>query len=101
MAGSGNAHLRGSDMVLRAENVNVEFNIGDKKIVRAVSGVSIDIAKGETLAVQFRKSVTATSKTDFGFSVFEWNRYHSIKGRKTACSKTTNANDFSGPNFIT
>ena len=51
MAGSGNAHLRGSDMVLRAENVNVEFNIGDKKIVRAVSGVSIDIAKGETLAV--------------------------------------------------
>jgi peptide/nickel transport system ATP-binding protein len=38
-------------MVLRAENVNVEFNIGDKKIVRAVSGVSIDIAKGETLAV--------------------------------------------------
>ena len=51
MAGSGNAHLRGRDMVLRAENVNVEFNIGDKKIVRAVSGVSIDIAKGETLAV--------------------------------------------------
>jgi peptide/nickel transport system ATP-binding protein len=38
-------------MVLRAENVNVEFNLGDKKIVRAVSGVSIDIAKGETLAV--------------------------------------------------
>ena len=51
MAGSGNAHLRGSDMVLRAENVNVEFNLGDKKVVRAVSGVSIDIAKGETLAV--------------------------------------------------
>jgi peptide/nickel transport system ATP-binding protein len=38
-------------MVLRAENVNVEFNLGDKKVVRAVSGVSIDIAKGETLAV--------------------------------------------------
>ena len=51
MAGSGNAHLRGSDMVLRAENINVEFNLGEKKIVRAVSGVSIDIAKGETLAV--------------------------------------------------
>jgi len=51
MAGSGNAHLRGDGMVLRAIDINVEFNLGSQKIVKAVSGVSIDIAKGETLAV--------------------------------------------------
>ena len=51
MAGTGNAHLRGDEMVLRANDINVEFDLGDNKIVKAVSGVSIDIAKGETLAV--------------------------------------------------
>jgi peptide/nickel transport system ATP-binding protein len=38
-------------MVLRALDVNVEFSVADKKVVKAVSGVSIDIAKGETLAI--------------------------------------------------
>ena len=51
MAGSGNAHLREGDLVLRAENIHVEFNLGKNKVVKAVSGVSIDIAAGETLAV--------------------------------------------------
>jgi len=51
MAGTGNAHLRRDGIVLRANDINVEFDLGDNKIVKAVSGVSIDIAKGETLAV--------------------------------------------------
>ena len=51
MAGTGRAHLRGEEMVLRAEDINVNFTLGDGKTVQAVSGVSFDIAKSETLSI--------------------------------------------------
>ena len=51
MAGTGRAHLRGEEMVLRAEDINVNFSLGDGKTVQAVSGVSFDIAKSETLSI--------------------------------------------------
>jgi peptide/nickel transport system ATP-binding protein len=51
MAGTGRAHLRGDEMVLRAEDINVNFSLGDGKTVQAVSGVSFDIAKSETLSI--------------------------------------------------
>ncbi|MDY7102232.1 MAG: oligopeptide/dipeptide ABC transporter ATP-binding protein [Actinomycetota bacterium] len=52
MAGSGNAHLRDdADVLLRVEDLTVEFPAGGKRVVHAVSGISFDIARGETLGL--------------------------------------------------
>ncbi|WP_436795928.1 ABC transporter ATP-binding protein [Actinospongicola halichondriae] len=52
MAGSGTAHLRDSDdIVLRVENLTVEFPAGRGRTVHAVTDVSFDVAKGETLGI--------------------------------------------------
>ncbi len=50
MAGSGKAHLR-DEALLRVEDLTVEFPIGRDRAVKAVSGISFDIAKGETLGL--------------------------------------------------
>ena len=51
MAGTGTAHLRpAADTLLRVEDLVVEFPAGRQK-VHAVSGVSLDIRKGETLGL--------------------------------------------------
>ncbi|MFG1702734.1 ABC transporter ATP-binding protein [Nonomuraea sp. M3C6] len=52
MAGSGSAHLRPRDEVLlRVQDLVVEFPAGRGRTVRAVSGVSFDLARGETLGI--------------------------------------------------
>ncbi|MCU0310454.1 MAG: ATP-binding cassette domain-containing protein [Acidimicrobiales bacterium] len=53
MAGSGTAHLRDDgDVVLRAENLVVEFPLGGTGLkVNAVSDVSLDVMRGETLGL--------------------------------------------------
>ncbi len=52
MAGSGRAHLRPEDeTVLRVEHLTVEFPVGRGRTVYAVSGISFDIARGETLGL--------------------------------------------------
>ncbi|MCG5212782.1 ABC transporter ATP-binding protein [Streptosporangium sp. KLBMP 9127] len=52
MAGSGTAHLRAdADVVLRVEDLVVEFPAGKGRRVHAVSGVSFDVARGETLGI--------------------------------------------------
>lgn len=52
MAGTGKSHLRpDQDVILRVEDLVVEFNLGKNKVVKAVSGVSFDLVRGETLAV--------------------------------------------------
>ena len=52
MAGSGTAHLRDrDDIVLSVQDLVVEFPVGRGHKVHAVSGVSFDLAEGETLGL--------------------------------------------------
>jgi peptide/nickel transport system ATP-binding protein len=52
MAGSGNAHLRDDeDVVLRVEGLVVEYKIDRSHTLQAVSDVSFDIRRGETLGL--------------------------------------------------
>lgn len=53
MAGSGTVHLRDNDpdVLVRVEDMVVEFPVGRGQVVHAVSGVSFDLAEGETLGI--------------------------------------------------
>ena len=52
MAGTGKAHLRDGDLVLRVEDLVMEFPIGRTGLkVNAVSGISLDVVRGETLGL--------------------------------------------------
>jgi peptide/nickel transport system ATP-binding protein len=53
VAGTGTAHLRdGDDALLRVENLVVEFPVGRTGLkVNAVSGISFDVLRGETLGL--------------------------------------------------
>jgi len=53
MAGTGTAHLRdaGDDILLRINDLVVEFPLGEGRTVHAVSGISLDLKRGETLGV--------------------------------------------------
>jgi peptide/nickel transport system ATP-binding protein len=51
MAGTGHAHLRDGDIVLRVEDLVVEFKVARNTTVKAVSGISFDVLRGETLGI--------------------------------------------------
>ena len=51
MAGTGKAHLRDGDAVLRVEDLVVEFPISRSATVSAVAGISFDVLRGETLGI--------------------------------------------------
>jgi peptide/nickel transport system ATP-binding protein len=52
MAGTGKVHLRVGDPLLRVEDLVVEFPIGRTGLkVNAVTGISLDVMKGETLGL--------------------------------------------------
>ncbi len=52
MAGTGKAHLRTGETLLRVEDLVVRFPVGRTGLfVNAVSGISFDVLKGETLGL--------------------------------------------------
>jgi len=52
MAGTGTAHLRtGEDVLLRVEDLVVDFPAAGGKRVSAVAGISFDVVEGETLGL--------------------------------------------------
>ena len=51
MAGTGKAHLRDGEAVLRVEDLVVEFPIRRSLTVSAVAGISFDVMRGETLGI--------------------------------------------------
>ena len=52
MAGSGTAHLRSNDeVVLAVRDMVVEFKVSGGRVVNAVSNISFDVCRGETLAI--------------------------------------------------
>ncbi len=51
MAGTGQAHLREGDQVLQVKDLVVEFHVGGGHTVKAVSGISFDVLRGETLGI--------------------------------------------------
>ena len=52
MAGTGKAHLRsGDNVIIKVEDLVVEFPIGRGRVVHAVSGISFDVLEGETLGL--------------------------------------------------
>jgi peptide/nickel transport system ATP-binding protein len=51
VAGTGTAHLRDGDALLRVEGLVVEFPARDGLKVHAVSGISLDILEGETIGL--------------------------------------------------
>lgn len=53
MAGTGDAHLRNgdADLVLQVSDLVMEFPLGEGRKVHAVSGISFDLLRGETLGL--------------------------------------------------
>ncbi|MDN5893752.1 MAG: ATP-binding cassette domain-containing protein [Nocardioides sp.] len=52
MAGSGTAHMRtAAERVLVVDDMVVEFPVGRKQVVHAVSGMNLDLLPGETLGI--------------------------------------------------
>ena len=69
MAGSGKAHIQGGEnVVLHVEDLVVEYRTAGNQKVQAVSGISLDLIKGETLAIV---GESGCGKSTFGKAVMQ------------------------------
>ncbi len=79
MAGTGTAHLRDDEVVLSVRDLVVEYDTAGAGKVHAVSNVSLDIRRGETLAwsrirlreVDTREGHHAATPADIRVVMFE------------------------------
>ena len=74
MAGSGNAHLRGGESVLRVENLVMEFPARRGRKVQAVSDVSFDLRRGEILGLA---GLVGAGRTELARTIFGADRRES------------------------
>ena len=99
MAGTGKAHLRdGSDVILRVEDLVMEFPVGRTGLkVHAVSGISFDVLRGETLGIVGEsgcgKSTTGKAlmmlpKPTSGSVVFEGDELTAMKPAEMRAART-------------
>ncbi len=90
MAGSGTAHLRPSDdILLRAENLVVEFPVGSTGLkVHAVSDVSLDIKEGETLGLV---GESGCGKSTTGRALMQMPRPTAVRSSSRATSSPSSA----------
>jgi peptide/nickel transport system ATP-binding protein len=96
VAGTGHAHLRDGDNVLRVDDLVVEFRV-DGGFVKAVSGISFDVQRGETLGIVGEsgcgKSTTGRAimqlpKPTSGSIVFEGNELTSMPPNQVREART-------------
>lgn len=98
MAGTGKAHLRDGDAVLRVEDMVMEFPVGRTGLkVNAVSGISLDVLRGETMGLVGEsgcgKSTTGRAvmqlpRPTSGSVVFEGQELTSLHGAKMREART-------------
>ena len=98
MAGTGKAHLRTGDTVLRVEDLVMEFPVGRTGLkVNAVSGISLDVVRGETLGLVGEsgcgKSTTGRAimqlpRPTSGSVVFEGTELTSLEGAPMRAART-------------
>ncbi len=97
MAGTGKAHLRDGDTVLRVEDLVVEFPIGRKGKVSAVAGISFDVLRGETLGIVGEsgcgksttgRAIMQISKPTGGSVVFEGTDLTQLKFEQLRAART-------------
>ena len=110
MAGSGTAHLRPADEVLlQVTDLVVEFPAGKGRTVKAVSGISFDIAPGETLGLVGEsgcgKSTTGRAvlqlpKPTSGSVVLDGEDLAEPRRRDDASASHAAADDLPGPDLV-
>ena len=98
MAGTGHAHLRDDgDTVLRVEDLVVEFKVGRHATVKAVSGISFDVIRGETLGIVGEsgcgksttgKAIMQIPRPTSGSIVFEGMDLPALKGEELRTART-------------